>query len=433
VKKLFSSPLILKSGIVTVDQAILSAVNFFISIVLIKNVPIAEFGYYSIAVPVLLFLISIQNAVINAPLSVLLVTKKGPDRQRYAASLCFGQFIAILPFACFGLIICAALFNFNILRSTQSAIAATLCVAAVGVLFREFLRSYFFAEESPLQALKLDALYAICFSSLIILTLFMSQIDVAAIFILMGISAFLFSLLFSYNLGWRLQRDAIKDSYRENWEFGKWALLGVIVTHIQKHSYLYMLAALLGSVAVAEVSAARLFLMPIMLAQIGWSKITIPYGSRLREENRVASYFKLQVAASLIFTVGLSLYMVALTALSGFLQSFLLTGKYKESLGYLLIWGAIFIIGSIRQNASCGLLVLKKFDIVSKIDTVTMLVTVVCAFLFIKTYGIMGGFSALIIGETLSAVILWFYFGKIIFGGRCSGIEVKPRLIEFEE
>ena len=44
-----------------------------------------------------------------------------------------------------------------------------------------------------------------------------------------------------------------------------------------------------------------------------------------------------------------------------------------------------------------------------------MLVTLGCAFLLIKAYGIKGGLTALIIGEVLVAGILWFYYGKIVF------------------
>src|SRR5438093_4000598 len=76
-KSPISSSLILKSGIAFVDQAVLSATNLFISLILIKNVPKAEYGYYSIVLAISLFLVSMQNAIVTTPLAVSLAGKKG--------------------------------------------------------------------------------------------------------------------------------------------------------------------------------------------------------------------------------------------------------------------------------------------------------------------------------------------------------------------
>ena len=111
----------------------------------------------------------------------------------------------------------------------------------------------------------------------------------------MGLSSFLIGIFFINRNKWDFSRSDIKSSYSENWRYGKWALLGVTVTHIQTYSYLYLLGIIVSSVAVADVSAARLLLMPLVLAQEGWSKVILPHGSKLREKNRLPGLFKEQV------------------------------------------------------------------------------------------------------------------------------------------
>ena len=103
--------MIFKSIIASFDQAILSALSFIISIVLIKTVSKVDYGYYAIGFSIALFLISIQNAIVNTPLAILLVSKKDNVKKKYTASLFYGQFIVILPVAFIGISAAAMAFS----------------------------------------------------------------------------------------------------------------------------------------------------------------------------------------------------------------------------------------------------------------------------------------------------------------------------------
>lgn len=412
INNLLKHQLISKSLIASIDQAILSGLNFFISILLIKTVPKVEYGYYSIALPISLFIVSVQNAIVNAPFTVLLVTKKDDKKKRYVASLGLGQFLLIIPAVCMGLLACTFLQHFGF-NSTQTAIVAAVSLAAIGLLSREFMRTYFFAAEKPLQVLKLDVFYVIFFFAAIMLIYFLNKISVPWIFLLIGFSGLLVSLHFSRYSNWKYQKQDVKESYRENWQYGKWSLLGVLVTHIQSYSYLYLLGLFLGSVAVADVSASRLLLMPLILAQAGWGKIIIPYGSQLREKRQNMLFFKLQFLASIMFVVITISYITVLMFFSVKIKNFF-SEKYANVFDYIILWGIIFILNFIFLNASYSLQVLKKFDIITKANFITMLITLTCAYYLIKHDGITGGLIALIIGGSSLALLLWFYFGKIV-------------------
>lgn len=414
IKSTLRSVLFLNSSIATLDQAMLSALNFLISIILIKTVSKVEFGYYAIAFSISQLLIWIHNSIVNTPLAVLLVEKNGSLKQKYSASLCYGQFIAILPAACLGLAGAGLLYYWD-LDATKASIVAAVSLSAIGILFREFLRALFFAEETPLQVLKLDAYYSVLFLFLIIVGYLFNKISIAAIFIMNGASGLLISLHYVRKRQWQFHKKSIRESYRENWKFGKWALLGVIVTHMQNYSYLYLLGALLGSAAVADVSAARLLLAPVLLAQIGWGKIAVPHGSKLRENNQIARFFKELMFASLIAIVGIAAYIIILLSLSGVLSSLLFTEKYVNSFEYLPYWGGFFIIGFLATSASYGLQVLKQFSFLAKFMILTMLITVGCSYFFIQWYGIKGGLAALILGGVLTATGFWYFFTKNAF------------------
>ncbi|MBV6421304.1 MAG: hypothetical protein DAHOPDDO_02579 [Ignavibacteriaceae bacterium] len=415
MKKKISKSLIIKSGIASVDQAFLSALNFLISIVLIKTVSKPEYGYYSIFFSIILFMASIQTAVINTPLAVLLITKKGDKKKIYVGSLYFGQNLFLFLFALVGIVMGMVTWYFNLLDSSLSAIISAISIASIGILLREFLRAYFFADEAPKTVLIIDVIYIVLFIILSFLAYLFFQLNVAVVFFLMGLSSFFVGLYFSTKSKWQFSRSDIKTSYSENWKYGKWALFGVTVTHIQTYSYLYLLGIIVSSAAVADVSAARLLLMPLILVQEGWSKVILPYGSKLREEKRLSRLFKEQIAITIAFVVIVMFLVLALIFFKPLLLRIVLSSKYANSFNYIFYWGAIFAMGFITLNASFGLQVLKHFELISKINFVTMLVTVLLAYFLIYSNGIEGGLLALLVGQTISAILLWYYYTKATF------------------
>lgn len=410
-----SKSLLYKSGIASLDQAFLSGLNFLISIILIKIVSKPEYGYYSIFFSIILFMASIQTAVINTPLAVLLITKKGDEKRKYVGSLFFGQNLFLFLLALIGVVGGIIFWYFNLVESTLTAIIISISLSLIGILLREFLRAYFFADENPKRVLIIDVLYVILFIILGYLSYLFFHFNVAAVFFLMGLSSFLVGIFFIKRNKWDYSKIDIKSSYSENWKYGRWALLGVTVTHIQNYSYLYLLGIIISSAAVADVSAARLLLMPLILVQEGWSKIILPHGSKLREGNRLPRLFKEQVVISIAFVVIVMSLVLFLFFFKPILLKIVLSSKYSNSFNYIFFWGAIFSMGFIALNASFGMQVLKKFELISKINIVTMLITLPLAYLLIYSNGIEGGLSALIIGQTMSAIILWYYFARATF------------------
>ena len=415
MEKNTSKSLLYKSIIASIDQAFLSGLNFLISIVLIKIVSKPEYGYYSIFFSIILFMASIQTAVINTPLAVLLITKNGDEKRRYVGSLFFGQNLFLLPLAFIGVFGGIVTCYFNLFEPSLSVIIITISLAFIGILLREFLRAYFFADENPKTVLIIDILYVILFIILGYLAYIFSQLNVAAAFFLMGLSSFLVGIFFIKRNNWNFSRSDIRSSYSENWKYGKWALFGVTVTHIQTYSYLYLLGIIVSSAAVADVSAARILLMPLILVQEGWSKVILPHGSKLREGNRLPRLFKEQIAISVAFVLIVTALVLVLIIFKPLLLTIILSVKYENSFDYIFYWGAIFAMGFVALNASFGLQVLKDFELISKINFVTMILTVLSAYFLIHSNGTLGGLVALLIGQTVSAIILWYYYTRATF------------------
>jgi O-antigen/teichoic acid export membrane protein len=398
--------LFLKPAIAVLDQALLSGVNFLVAFLLIKTVSQEQYGYYSIAFAISLFLISIQNAVVTTPLAVLLAAKKDEEKRRYPASLYWGQCLALVPALIIGLMITAAL---HIVGTSPLKvwIIGALCLGAVGILVREFLRAYYFAIESPVIVFLLDSCYVLIFLALIGGSIVLSHTSVPYVFLFMGIAGVLASVFFSRQR-WKFHLADIRANYAENWKIGKWSLAGIFVTHLQSYCTLYLTGTLLGSSAAGNVAASRLPLSPLSLFQTGWGKIAIPRGSRLREDGVLRRFIREQAVFTGIIGVSIAAYVAVLLASKDFLSRILFNRGYETALDFIVFWGAITIVNFAVTNASIGLQVMKEFSVITKINSVTAIITLISNYVLIRRYGITGGLASSLLGETLLATGLWF-------------------------
>lgn len=398
--------IIYRGGIAALDQGMLSLINLSVQILLIKTVIKSDYGYYSLALSVIMYLMSFQNAVVNTPITVSIAGKTKEVKDKYISSIFSGQIIALIILGLAGLFIVFILYSLG-LSAEESLIASSLCVGSFGVLNREFLRSYFFAEEEPLRVLKLDFYYGLIYAGLILVSYLLIGISVPLIIFFMGLASGFDSLILNKRLKFNFNLQSIKEGYLENWQISKWSLIGITVTHLQGYSYLYVVGGLLGSNAVADVSASRLLLLPIGLITNGWGNVIRPYGAKLREQNQLKKFFKNLVLAGVSFPVLILIISILLYFSSEFLLNNIFTSEYQSVFDYLFYWALLFSVGFLRANASYGLQVVKKFRSLALFNGATMIFTITLAFILTSQFQIKGALVASLCGEIIFAAILW--------------------------
>jgi len=420
------SSLGLNSAVAFIDQAVLSATNFLVAFILIKTVPKNQYGYYSIVFAISLFLVSIQNALVTTPLAVLLAAKTAERKPGYIAALYWGQLLVVIPAAVLGLFV-TGVFYLYLPDTIEVWTMGAFWLAALGVLLREFTRAFYFAQESPLTVLKLDSIYTFIYIGLIVAAFAFFEISVPLVLVFMGASGLLSTLLCAYR-GWSFDWAAVRETYKEHWTFGRWSLLGILVTHIQSYCNLYLIGTLFSSAAAGTFSASRLPMTPLALLQTGWGKIAIPRGSRMRETGQLRQFIKEQILVSVIIGIAILAYIALLLMSAGILKKFLFNKGYESSLDFIVFWGVINIVSYAGLNASCGLQVLKEFSVIAKVNTATMIVTLASTYVLIRQYGIIGGLTSSLLGETLLALALWWcLLRRYFWRTTLASVDTNPR------
>jgi O-antigen/teichoic acid export membrane protein len=118
-------------------------------------------------------------------------------------------------------------------------------------------------------------------------------------------------------------------------------------------------------------------------------------------------FLKEQTLLTAIIGVSLAAYVGLLLGAKGFLAKILFSKGYEDAFEFIVFWGAISIVSWANFNASIGLQVMKEFSIITKVNCVTMVITLASSYLLIRQYGIKGGLASSLLGETLLALGLW--------------------------
>lgn len=259
------------------DQAWLSLINFAISLAFIWSASKTEYGYYLLLAAPLLLVQSIQNAVVNSPLATFLPAAGEQEKRsvrRTAASLHVYLAIAGAALGALGF----AVYELGSGHTINNMLLVGFAFAVVGTIAREAQRSFAYVQGQGVQALLADLVYGTALLAGITWAIHGDQLTAAVVLFLTGFAGVLPLLGRLRQLhGLQLHREPM----RQFWSCGRWALPSVIVTWINLSAYPYFAGQALGLSAVADIGAARLFLMPVGIAMTAWSNWYRPRVSAL--------------------------------------------------------------------------------------------------------------------------------------------------------
>jgi O-antigen/teichoic acid export membrane protein len=138
------------------DQALVSGTNFLTNVIVARSLGIAQFGIFALAWTAMLFLYSLQMALISAPMMSLGPKTPPADRRSYWGAVIVQDLLFAL--ACAGLIF-VGLHLVAILthRPGLKQLTYPLCLATVAYLLQDFVRRYLFTTRQTRRAFLNDA------------------------------------------------------------------------------------------------------------------------------------------------------------------------------------------------------------------------------------------------------------------------------------
>ena len=391
------------------SQAMLSAANFAVGLVLIRYTSDQTYGYYVLAFYALALLTTVQGAWLSGPLSVLSAKKSEDERHRMIGSIRSQQegFLRLLAFlGCTGPLVAWAL---GWLPRVDALVMAATALAGWTALSREFMRTVAMIYSRPQALLGGDLSYVLALVSVVGLAAAVGEPAAAPVAVLaLALAGFAALQFFSRSLGRSHGWAELDTAHAARWwgemrSFGLWATVGAVIYWTFSQGYNYLLAAKLDLAAVAAINAARLLLMPTYLLTTGVKGMLLPQSARWLEEQGFAALLRRQALIIAVLSVLFAAYFVFLWLTHEWIFREVMRREELSDTVFLLAgWAVLSSLNLVRdmfQNALLALERLKRLAWLSAASTTTAIAVLWWA---LDAYGVRGAMMGLIAGELVN-------------------------------
>jgi O-antigen/teichoic acid export membrane protein len=336
------------------DQAVVSGTNFLTNVMLARFMGLTEFGVFALAWMSVLFVNSIQIALIVAPMMSVGPKQEEKDRPGYFGAVVFQEFV--LVFFCFILVFAALKVSGGFFPHAElRQLALPLAVSAFAYQMQDFGRRYFFATRQGRRALADDALsYLPQLPLLFLLHRAGNLTSATALWVMAGTSILGLAPVWFWMEPLKFKWDSIKAASRRHWSFSRW--LGAAALLQWTSGNLFVIAAPIyyGAAAAGVLKASQ----NLMGATHVWFQgldnvVPVETARRLREGG---THAMLSYTRSILLKWGgmTLLFAIVMAAAPGFWLR-LVYGPGMAQYGYVLrlyalLYVMIFLGGPLRAG-----------------------------------------------------------------------------------
>lgn len=394
------------------DQSLVSATNFLIGVILARYLGVEAFGIFTLLWMIVLFVQSLQMALIISPMMTIGPILKELDQANYYRALSTHQIIFSTLTACL-LFLSLLILNFTYKDWNLIDYALPLSITLFLSQNQDFIRRVLFIKGRTLSAFALDLL-AYGFRLVILLYIFQAgYLSIINTFWAISLSLFI-SILLGINHLYKPTTDllVIKDAYSRNWNTSKWLLGSALMQWTSGNYFIISAGVILGPISVGILRAIGNLIGITNIIFLGLENIIPAAASKVLRVSGVLN-FRLYLTNILIFG-GLAMLGI-LFGLTLFAEQLigLLYGTEYSGNQYILIW---YCISTMIQFINLPLVFgLRSFENTKPIFIsylVTTMFSVVSAYFLITQFSELGVLYGVVVNNIIMVVISYYYFNK---------------------
>lgn len=395
------------------DQVVTSAASLLFSIFIINTSSFEVFGQFSLATAMWLSCLSLLNATINTPMSVLVNGSNGDGRIEQSIYDSSALYISLFLSAIFAIIL-----HYSIESNNNLLILVSFLFYFTNFT-REYLRYHSFSMLKSQISFYMNLAYVIVISSCACLIYFYVSDETTYVY-LASISFGNIASILVYFIA--LRRPIVLLPFRKTfkgyqpvWEYSMWSLVGVVVTELQSRSYVYLVSAFFGSTALGIVQAGRLLFQPLPLLVSAWGRVARVQFAKWNDLGLRKRILPSLIRWTVILCAMLLGIVILLAVLWPLLRQIFFPGDVPAAEAVVVSWAIVSTLMTLRGIASIALQSLHKFKEISLIMSVSA-VSSLGAIAAILAAGLTYQFSigTLAVGE-IAALALMVYLLSIAF------------------
>lgn len=406
--KFISKQSLQQSTGVIFDQGLYSLTNFLTAVLLARSLSKEEYGIYVLALSLIISIMGIQRAIITVPYTVYSQKHRGGEFNTYTGSIFIHQIFLLIMF-----IACSLLFSkYFFLRegSTDNPafILITFALAATGVLFRDFVRSYLLAQLSVRQSVIMGV--SINIIQLLILAIFYLKdgLTIHKAFLIIGGCSVPPSLYFFFRHSQIIVKSAgVLNDFSNNLKLGKWILGSSVISTLSSQAYPWLLAffADKGSVAILGVTLSLANIFGPLLQ--GINSYVFPKMAFSRREGTLLSVISIMKKAVIVLSIIFAFWIICGALFGNYLLALIYSSKYAGYGSVLIIVILSSFISAVTGPLNSALDALERADISFKSLIAGLIVTVSIGVILVYQWGLYGAVVGMLLSNLANCLLRW--------------------------
>lgn len=402
------------TGVALIDQILNSAVNFVVGVALVRGVVADEYGRFVLANAALLLAVGFQHAIVVMPMTALAPKRGAAERTAFVGALAATQFALWLPA---GVLLAALAAAAGLLGADGglARLAVATATVAIAVVAREFFRQAFYLFHRPALTLAVDAIHGATFLLLVALWVPAAAHPAVAAIGAAGCAALVAAAaglaFFRRRTGGALVLDF--GPLREARGLAQWGVPGMLLAWLQQQGFFYLLGGVLGTAAVATVSASRMLLMPIPMLITAIESVLRPRAAAWIGRREFGRLTRQLFALTGLAAAAASAFVVVVFAVREPLVAAVLRRPIAGLDLLLPCWGVVFLAQTLRTNVTIVLQGLERFDVLFWLTLVRATVSFALGYAGMVVLGAPGILVGLAVGEVVYVAV-----GAIVARGR---------------
>jgi O-antigen/teichoic acid export membrane protein len=388
------------------DQGLFAASGFLINILLARWLPPDQYGAYTLAFSIYLFMSSFHNALVLEPMSVF-----GPASYRDALPEYLGRLLR-LHFAItvpLGLLVGIGAAAFGVF-SKNSALPSAFLGVSVGMPW--MLLFWLWRRAAYLELRPDVAVWGAAVNTFTCITLmflfhargWLSPVTAFALQAIAGILASALLIVFirpRRKLSWA--DEPMFTLLKQHWRYGRWVVVTAFVVWLASDAYYLIIGSAASITDIAAFRAVQNFIRPVSQFMVSINLLLVPWASA-RFADRASSAFQRGIRnISMIFTAAAIMYLACLLLMGRWLTDVLYGGKYAQ-FTYLIPFLALPILFTAMAEGPS--VALKAMQVPSEVFwgyTAAAIPTIFVGMLLTHHWGLVGA----AFGLALSSFAFW--------------------------
>jgi O-antigen/teichoic acid export membrane protein len=395
----------LKAGFSVLDQGLLSASNFGLSVALARLLSGDEYGAFALGFTIFLVISGFHNSLLVEPMSVLGPARHLSELVSYLRRTIYVHFAVMAGMATVGII--GGLF---FLSGPLGPTLISMALNSPFILFFWLVRRAHYLETRPALAAAASAIYCATLSTITIALWRFGALTSVTAFIALGAAglvAGLFSMV-RLQLGLWPGLAAARSCgpvFRENWDYGRWIIPSAVFYPMLAQAQIFLTGGFLGLAAAGALRALQNPILPVVQVITALSTLVIPILSRDFVVEGVRRLYRRGIAYAGLMTLIAVCYEAAVLFTGDFWDRLLYSGRYSQYDALMPILGVLPIAIAISTGSAAILRSIQRPELTAVPNIVGGIFGVASSYFMIQRWNLLGAVYSMVASQILTTLI----------------------------